>query len=46
MLNERGSYLTHPLPDGRVLDVFPLTYGRVRLCVSPDAQAQLYTDAW
>jgi hypothetical protein len=34
------------LPDGRVLDVYPLTFGRARLVVSADAGAQVYDDGW
>jgi hypothetical protein len=34
------------LPDGRVLDVFPLTFGRARLVVSRSADSLLYDDGW
>ncbi len=33
-LNPRGAYLTRQLPDGRVLDVIPLLFGRARLLLS------------
>ena len=34
------------LPDGRVLDVIPLTFGRARLVVSENATTQFYLDGW
>jgi hypothetical protein len=38
--------LRRQLPDGRVLDVIPLTIGRARLIVSPSMHAMLYDDGW
>jgi len=40
--NDRGSYVTHQLADGRVADVFPITFGRARLGISRDLQVQWY----
>jgi hypothetical protein len=34
------------LPDGRVLDVEPLTFGRARLIISVDEAALWYLDGW
>ena len=34
------------LPDGRIVDVVPLTYGRARLVVSRDARVNWYDDGW
>lgn len=34
------------LPDGRVLDVIPLTFNRARLCVSRNAFVQWFEDCW
>lgn len=33
------------LPDGRILQVIPLTYGRARLCVGP-ADSVCYDDVF
>lgn len=33
------------LADGRLLDLTPLTFGRVRLCVGP-ADLPVYDDLW
>jgi len=33
------------LPDGRLLQVIPLTFGRARLCVGP-ADSMTYDDNW
>ena len=33
-LNAREAYVTRQLPDGRVIDVIPLTFGRARLLLS------------
>lgn len=45
-LNERGAYLTVIHPDGRVVDVLPLTFGRALLGISPDADDVGYSDQW
>ena len=38
---------TRVLPDGRVLEVIPLTFGRGRLCVSrPEEVGAFYSDGW
>lgn len=34
------------LPDGRIVDVIPLLYGRARLVVSRDARVNWYEDGW
>ena len=39
-LNERSAYFS------RVLDVVPLTFGRARLTISPDAEADWYLDGF
>jgi len=33
------------LPDGRVVEVIPLTFGRARLCIGPKGSLG-YDDAW
>jgi len=45
-LNERGALLTRTLEDGRVIDVIPLTFGRARIVISPDARLNNITDGW
>jgi hypothetical protein len=37
---------TKTLPDGRVVDVAPLTFGRARIVVSRDAEAMTWDDGW
>ena len=39
---------TRTLPDGRTLEVIPLTYGRGRLCLTirPEHVGRFYDDAW
>lgn len=37
---------TRVLPDGRTLDVAPLTFGRARLILSEDEHAEWYLDGW
>lgn len=46
MLNGRGALMTGILPDGRVLDLWPLVLGRVRLTISEDAAAYGPTEGW
>jgi hypothetical protein len=46
LLNERGSYRTRFVEDGRVIDLVPLTFGRARLIVSPSVTASVWTDGW
>jgi hypothetical protein len=45
-MNARGAYLTWPLPDGRVADVIPLTFGRARIVVSATLTSVVYDDGW
>jgi len=45
-MNERNSYFTRHLEDGRVIDVLPLTYKRARLTISDSPDEQVYTDGW
>ena len=45
-LNERYSFETRILPDGRVLDVFPLTFGRARLSISENIEVEWSQDQW
>ena len=40
--NARGSFVTHQLADGRIVDLFPITFGRARLGISRDLQVQFY----
>lgn len=42
---EDGIIAERNLPDGRILHVVPLTYGRARLCVGP-ADSMCYEDGW
>lgn len=37
---------TRVLPDRRVLYVYPLTYGRARLGVSPPGNTYVFDDEW
>lgn len=39
-----GAFYDKRLPDGRVVAVVPLTYGRARLTVGPDELQ--YDDGW
>ena len=41
-----GALASRALPDGRVLDVIPLTFGRARLGISRDLDTQAFTDQW
>lgn len=34
------------MPDGRIADVIPLTYGRARLCVGREPERFGYDDVW
>lgn len=45
-LNERNAIISRTLPDGRVLDLWVLTFGRVRLTVSATEEAQGYLEGW
>ena len=45
-LNARDAYFTRVLPDGRVLDVIPLTFGRARVTLSPNLASSFYDNAW
>lgn len=45
-LNARDAYFTRVLPDGRVLDAFPLTFGRARVAISASLAAVTYLDGW
>jgi hypothetical protein len=45
-LNERLAYFSRTLPDGRVIDVVPLTFGRARLIISEVADTLFWTDGW
>ena len=46
MLNNRDAFLTMDLPDGRVVDVCPLLWGRATLGVSLDRLAGWYEHLW
>ncbi len=41
-----GLLLRRKLSDGRVLDLWPLTFARVRLTISQNDQVQWYEDGW
>lgn len=43
-LNPRGSYQTHALADGRVVDVVPLLFGRAKVTLSRHAADLGYLD--
>lgn len=45
-LNEREAYFTRILPDGRVIDVFPLLGGRARITISPNIESSTWSDGW
>lgn len=45
-MNDRGYLYTRTLPDGRVLDVQDLTFGRARLLISRNAEAYGPYDSW
>lgn len=42
----RGSYISFELPDGRVIDVLPLTLGRARVTVSHNQGSLTWEDGW
>lgn len=42
---EEGVVAERNLPDGRLLHVVPLTFGRARLNIGPQGQ-QWYSDGW
>lgn len=39
-------YPTRELPDGRVLSVLPMTFGKGRLCVQAHVFSLCYEDVW
>lgn len=43
---EDGVLVSRELPDGKILDVWWLTLGRVRLTVSEDERAEGYIEGW
>lgn len=45
-INERGALLSTVLEDGRALDLFPLTFGRVRVTVSPSVESMTWDEGW
>lgn len=46
MLNERYALASAVLEDGRALDLFPLTMGRVRVTISPTVESVAFDEAW
>lgn len=46
MTSADGWLATRVLPDGRFIGVYPLTYGRARLGVSPSRDVDYFTDQW
>ncbi len=45
-INDRCSYYTKVLDDGRVVDVFPLTGWRARITISRSIEAVEYQHGW
>ena len=45
-LNNRQAYVTRVLPDGRAIDVVPLTFGRARIYLSRDLDTLCVDDEW
>lgn len=46
MLNERSALASRVLDDGRVLDLFPLLLGRVRLTISDDVSSMTWIEGF
>lgn len=53
VIGSRAMHMSDPkpqyrrvLPDGRVLDVWPLTFGRSRLHIGPEVDGMFYDDSW
>lgn len=46
MFNERHALASRELPDGRMLDLWLLTFGRVRLTVSQTREDDGYLEGW
>lgn len=46
MIDRSSYYLTRLLPDGRVVDVTPLLFGRARIIISNDLEDYGWTDGW
>jgi hypothetical protein len=44
-LFHRGTLGDKLLPDGRLAVIYPLTFGRARICVGP-AGVEWYDDSW
>lgn len=44
--NERGAYATRLLPDGRVLELYPLLVGRARLTLSAALASPGFLEGW
>jgi hypothetical protein len=45
-LNDRLSYLTRVLPDGRIAEVIPLTFGRARIIILASLESLWVQDSW
>jgi hypothetical protein len=41
-----GTLASRVIDDGRVLDVYPLTFGRARLTISEREDSPFYMDGW
>lgn len=44
-MNDPDRLYRRHLPDGRLIDVNPLTFGRARICIGP-GDRPVYDDAW
>ncbi len=45
-MNERGAWITRIMNDGRILDLMPLTFDRVRLTISEDIDSPIWIEGW
>ena len=45
-LDKQGNYATRQLPDGRMLYVFPLTYGRARLGIGSTYDSLIFDNEY
>jgi hypothetical protein len=43
---KEGTIYERELPDGRLVEVTSLTFGRARIVISPDKDSMTWTDGW
>jgi len=43
---KEGTIYERELPDGRLVEVMSLTFGRARIVISPDKDSMTWTDGW